>query len=316
MAERAPLTPTTRELSETYPQKSGDYERIIEQRRLISTMIGEYSTGILAVIGPCAMTDTEEMIAVEATRLADVARGNPNLQTLYRSPFWKPRTKKEDWHGLETTDPEIAYRIMVERSQATANMAVEIGTDPRHLSRYADLTTLAWKGGRNDLQPELTTALALHDPTLPVAVKNGLDGDILKALADVNTIETIRRGIGGRAILLFRGGLNATNPEDWEKQYLHAHDLTDGRMLVDWAHGGEQAHDPNGQFQKSVAGQIACMEHVIDIAERTGKIPAGIFAEASDVKSPTDPVMPFDIAIEGAQTLARIKTEQSLTTIS
>jgi hypothetical protein len=54
------------------------------------------------------------------------------------------------------------------------------------------------------------------------------------------------------------------------------------------------------------------MEHSIDIAERTGKAPAGIFAEASSAKSPTDPVMPFETAVEGAQRLAKIKQQLSV----
>ena len=313
MAERAPTYPTTNDLADKYPLKLGHRERLAERRQRTSNMLGEYSTGLLAVIGPCGMTDTEDIIRAEAAQLSQLSADNPDLEALYRAPFWKPRTNKQDWHGLETSDPETAYRIMAERSQETANMAVEIGADPRHLPRYADHTTLAWKGGRNHHQPELTTALALHDPNLPVAVKNGLDGDILKALADIEAIKTMRRGMGARAILLFRGGLNATTPEAWEEQYLYAHELTGGRLLVDWAHGGEQAHDPNGKFGKSPEGQIECMEHTIDIAERTGKIPAGIFAEASSAKSRTDPVMPFDTAVEGATRLLKVK---QLTTTS
>jgi len=311
MAERAPIQPTTHELARLHPRLPGSHEQLLRQRLRATSLLGEYSAGLLAVIGPCAMTDAEEIIQSESERLALASTKNPNLMALYRAPIWKPRTRKEDWHGLETTNPELAYRIMVQRSHATANMAVEIGTDPRHLSRYGDHTTLAWKGGRNHEEPALTEALALYDPTLPVAIKNGLDGDITPALADIETIESLRRGIGARAILLFRGGLNATTPETWEEQYLLAHEATNGRLLVDWAHGGEQAHDPNGVFGKSVEGQIACMEHTIEIAERTGKAPAGIFAEASSAISPTDPVMPFDEALEGALALAKIK--QSVT---
>lgn len=307
MAERAPIQPTTHELARRHPRTPDHHEQLLQQRMRAAGLIGEYSTGLLAVIGPCAMTNAEAIIAHESQRLAQVSAENADLLALYRAPVWKPRTRKEDWHGLETTDPELAYRIMVERSHDTANMAVEIGTDPRHLSRYGDHTTLAWKGGRNHEEPALTEALALYDPTLPVAVKNGLDGDIAPALADVEIIEALRRGFGARAILLFRGGLNATNPEAWEEQYLLAHEATNGRLLVDWAHGGEQAHDPDGKFGKSVEGQIECMEHTIEIAERTGKAPAGIFAEASSAISPTDPVMSFEAAVEGAETLAKIK---------
>ncbi len=54
------------------------------------------------------------------------------------------------------------------------------------------------------------------------------------------------------------------------------------------------------------------MEHTIDIAERTGKAPAGIFAEASSAKSPTDPVMPFELAVEGAIALAKAKQQVTI----
>lgn len=310
MAERAPTYPITNELAERHPLPPGHREQLLQRRMRVSEAMG--GTGLLAVIGPCAMTSAETIIRAEATRLAEVTDENDGLEALYRMPFWKPRTNKRDWHGLETTDPELAYKLMAERSGATANIAVEIGTDPRHLSRYADMTSLAWKGGRNDTQSELTYALATHDTTLPIAVKNGLDGDVLRAVDDVERIEELRQGMGARAILLFRGGLNATSPEAWEEQYLKAHELTDGRLLVDWAHGGEQAHDPNGAFGKSVEGQIACMEHTIEIAERTGKAPAGVFAEASSAKSPTDPVMPFEAAIDGAQRLVAIKQQQTV----
>lgn len=310
MAERAPTYPTTNELEVLHPRRRDCRERLLERRAKVSDAMG--GAGLLAVIGPCAMTEAEAIIRVEAARLAEVSEGNNDIEALYRMPFWKPRTRKEDWHGLETTNPELAYRLMVEGANRAANIAVEIGTDPRHLSRYADATTLAWKGGRNDDQAELMYALAVHDTTLPVAVKNGLDGDILKAMQDVERIEELRHGIGARAIVLFRGGFNAKSPEAWEDTYLAAHDLTGGRLLVDWAHGGEQAHDPEGKFGKSVEGQIACMEHTIAIAEQTGKVPAGVFAEASSAKSPTDPVMPFETAIDGAQRLARIKQSLSL----
>jgi phospho-2-dehydro-3-deoxyheptonate aldolase len=308
MAERAPTYPTNHDLAGKYPIAAGHYERVAEQRQRVSDMLGKYSTGLLAVVGPCAMTEAEDIMRAEALRLAQI-------EALYRTPFYKPRTNKKDWHGLETSNPEAAYRIMTELAADTANLAVEIGADPRHLPRYADSTTLAWKGGRNHEQPELTYALALHDPMLPVAIKNGLDGEIGQAMQDIERIEELRCGMGARAILLFRGGLNATSPEAWEEQYLLAHEATEGRLLVDWAHGGEQAHDPKGRFGKSVIGQIACMNHTIEIARRTGKVPAGIFAEATDAVSPTDPVMSFDVAIEGVQTLAEIKAEQQLISV-
>ncbi len=308
MPKFAPDIPTTQELQAMYPQTPEQRARIDEMRLRVSHMLGGHSTGLMASIGPCAMTKAELIMKSESERLARLTDDpDSGIVALYREPDWKPRTRPEDWHGLMTTDPQAAYRILTEHAANGANVAVEISADPRHLKRDSHLLTLAWKGGRNDQEEELTQALASHNPNLPIAIKNGLSGDIEHALIDVEEIERIRAGMGARAILLFRGGNNAQTPDKWEREYLHAHELTNGRLLVDWAHGGEQAHDPKGEFQKSVLGQIACMNHTIEIAQRTGKTPAGIFTEASDAESPTDPVMPFDIAIEGVRVLAGVK---------
>jgi hypothetical protein len=66
------------------------------------------------------------------------------------------------------------------------------------------------------------------------------------------------------------------------------------------------AHHPEGIYAKSVAGQIACIEHVIAIADK-GELPAGIMMEASDADSPTDPLIPFSIAIEGLRQLSSLR---------
>jgi phospho-2-dehydro-3-deoxyheptonate aldolase len=56
-------------------------------------------TGLLAVIGPCAMTEAEAIIQAEAAQLAAISGDTDDLEALYRMPFWKPRTNKNDWHG-------------------------------------------------------------------------------------------------------------------------------------------------------------------------------------------------------------------------
>ena len=80
--------------------------------------------------------------------------------------------------------------------------------------------------------------------------------------------------------------------------------------MVDTAHGSEMAHDPRGQFGKTVLGQIACLDHVIDLAQQ-GFITSGIMIEASDYEHPdpfrqTDPNMPFFHALNGVQELHKI----------
>ena len=307
MPKFAPELPTTQTLREKYSLSPEQRAVIAARRTRVSDMLGGHSAGLLVVIGPCAMTQTETILRREARQMSGLADEDLDIEGLYREPEWKPRTNDEDWHGLITTEPEAAYRTLHEHAGTYANVAIEISADPRHLERNSDLVTLAWKGGRNDVKGELTEGLALRDPTLPVAVKNGLNGEIDRALTDVERIETLRDGMGARAILLFRGGNNAQNLDAWEEQYLQAHARTNGRLLVDWAHGGEQAGDPRRKFKKSQLGQIACMLRTIDIAQRTGKTPVGIFSEASDAYSPTDPTIPFEQAVEGARILAEIR---------
>jgi hypothetical protein len=152
-------------------------------------------------------------------------------------------------------------------------------------------------------------AIARHDPTLGVGVKNGLSGAIDTALQHVDRINTMREGYEdpASAVLVYRGGENAKNPLAWRNAYLDAHEQTSGLVIVDIAHGTEMAHDPDGQFKKTVAGQILAMEAVLDLA-REGYAPAGIMIEASDLKSRTDPHMPLEIALNGVKQLYNIKT--------
>ncbi len=309
MATYAPERPTTSTLRERHPATPEQLETTAAMRSRVSRVIGGQSLDLLVVVGPCAMTLDREIAISESGQLAELSTPDSGIVGVYRDPFWKPRTRPEDWFGLETTDPDAAYETLVALATTNGNAASEIGHIP-HLERYAELLALAWKGGRafdSNENAKLTEAMALHNPDIPVAVKNGLDGEVDDALNDIATILRLRQGMGAGAVLLYRGGKNATTPETWEKQYLRAHEQTDGQLIVDWAHGGEQAHDPEGKFGKSVIGQIACMNHFIEIVERTGQAPIGILAEASSAKSPTDPVMPFDAALEGAVRLAKIK---------
>lgn len=321
MAEFAPSKPDNQDLRNRYPQTIEEQARIHEMRQRASLIMGERSTGFLVVIGPCGLTDEaieSGTIGNESLDLTKLnASGDKDALWLHRMPDWKPRTKQADWHGLITSNPELAYRTLRESAHRAANVAMEINTDTRpktdHLKRNADSLTLAWKGGRNGTEAGLTRELALHDQSLPIAVKNGLDGTIDMALGDVATIEELRgqsieSGIAARAILLYRGGENAMNPRAWEEQYRRAHEATGGRLLVDLAHGTEMAHDPvEGRFKKSVQGQIDAGAHLLEIIARTGEAPAGIFMEASNHPGKTDPNMPFKEALNIAHLLAEAK---------
>lgn len=294
----AELTPTTAELQERHPLDPIAELVIAERRAAFGYVARHPESGTLGLSGPCA---PDEMgvgrLQTEAEEIYDLEQQQSGLVTAQRRPTWKPRTNLDSWWGHETTDPEGAYSALTTQANTVGNAAIELGHVP-HVQRYGDRIVFGWIGARTDNR-ELKIAIAMADPSLPLGVKNGLDGDITGALDDIKAIEDARGEDGAPALLVYRGGTGAADPQAWEYGYMTALEATEGRMIVDPAHGGEMAHDPDGRFAKSVLGQQACLEHVIQIAERHGMAPAGIMLEASDTHSQVDPVIPHALALDG-----------------
>jgi phospho-2-dehydro-3-deoxyheptonate aldolase len=314
MAMYAPEVPSLSELEGAHPLAIETEAEIMTARTDVSDVLSGERDGLVVIEGPCAMTLARDIIDQEGEALYAAQQRESGLLTLHRMPPWKPRTNPGDWHGLESESETVvdAYRTVAERAAATANVAIEIG-HIAHLDRYGRRITLGWSGSRNAEDGDLIEALALHDQSMPVGVKNGMDGTIDGALGHVARINELRDGHGAPAVLIYRGGTNAQAPEAWAENYRAALDATDGQMIVDTAHGGEMAFDPNGHYKKSIVGQIACLEKVIEIAEDYGETPAGIIMEASSAESPTDPVMPFRIALNGARRLHELRMSVSST---
>lgn len=296
MADRAPEIPTTHELASMYPlENSSELEIAMARSRVSDLLIGE-SSGLVAILGPCAMTGEVSTIKREGESLADMTMSTEGLMALHRMPPWKPRTNPEDWHGEETTNPTGAYATVVRQAILESGVSIEFGMK-EHIERYGPMITFGWIGGRNIHNSGLMDAVATQAADIPLGVKNGLDGDITPALGHITRLQELRRVDDAAVVLLYRGGENAQDPVSWERNYREALVRTGGRMVVDVAHGSEMAHDPNRRFKKSYEGQRAALEHVIDIAETYGEMPRGIMAEASEAHSPTDPHMPFEEAI-------------------
>lgn len=282
----------------------------------------------IGIIGPCAMTNHPVELIQEGRQI--VAIGGDGLVAVQRMPVWKPRSNPEkDWQGLETGLVEIrdgkgytiestkvegakaAYSILGAAAEQYGGAAIEVAHD-EHFKRYDRFVPVIWSGSRAIDNIEHQLMIATRDPKTPFLVKNGMDGSIDKALAVVDRINQVRNGWvenPATTAVVFRGGENLRTPESWEKAYIDALDATNGKLIVDVAHGSEIAHDPNGQFGKSVKGQIAAMQSVIRLA-REGHVPAGIMIEASNLESPTDPVMPLSIALRGVKALHKAKTRQ------
>ena len=313
MAQIAPEKPTVEELERMFPMDPVTAENIAEARKRASNVIRGDVLGFIGTQGPCAATletdDSGELYAdQEGDQLREIESTRPGLVLLNRKPVWKPRTDPDQWHGVETEPDTVvpAYGLIASGGRKAANVAIEIG-HKYHIRRYGQWLSFAWNGGRSIDDRELVEAVATELPDLPYGIKNGLDGEIDMALQHVDLVHQLRGITGAPAILIYRGGTNAKNPDDWEKQYRRALEITEGKMIVDPAHGGEMAHDPDGKFQKSIVGQIACLNSVIRIGADYGELPLGVMIEASGAHSPTDPVMPPDVALNGILQLYDMK---------
>jgi len=314
-----PQTPTTAELQQRYPLSLDAELAIANQRDGISSVLIEPADALFASIGYCALPgrDQRHVMRSEGRQVAALEGIGPSMKTSQRAPAHKARTHPErDWQGEEQTDPEGAYETTRDQAEQYANVAAEVRCNT-HLERYSHMLSWIWTGGRNADDDELMDNVALYDRRLPVGNKNGLDGTIETALRQVTRINELRSDYEAPApapapaILVYRGGRNATNPRSWREQYLRALDVTEGKLIVDVAHGSEMAHDPEGNFAKSEAGQILAMEAVLYLAQ-DNYAPAGIMAEASDLPSRTDPHMPLAVALAGIRELYSIKVGEAI----
>lgn len=314
MPRHAPDIPNLSQLAAMYPLQESTVQAITAARDKVAAILTGRQPGIIAIVGPCAMTVDRTTLNAEGNQLQQLAWEHDGLVVLHRMPPWKPRTNPGDWHGLETELETVvsAYRTIAQRASMAANVAIELGY-AAHLERYGSRLTFGWTGSRHVMHDDLMQAVIGGDPTLPIGVKNAMDGTIDSA---IDAIERINAAQPERApaILIYRGGANAQDAEAWQRQYRQALERTSGRLIVDTAHGGEMAFDPYRAYGKSVRGQIACMEAVLRIADVSGEAPLGIMMEASDAVSPTDPVMPFTVALDGVNHLYRIRSDSTPTT--
>lgn len=304
MATYAPDLPTTAELHERYPLSDDAYERISASREAFSDVI-RTGVGFIGASGSCSLTNNVYQTHRQGDELAKLSRTENGLVTVQREPMWKPRSNPDDWHGLETTEPEAAYNLLSILADAHAGLAVEVRT-PEHIDRYGHLLTFAWIGARSLDDTVSIMDIARKEPTLPLGIKNGLDGDIGTALSLVEQINVERGEHGAPAVLIYRGGENAKTEEEWRTRAIQAVDKTEGKVIIDVAHGSEMAHHPTGDFAKSILGQTACLASLASIM-RDGSLSSGVMIEASATPSKTDPVIDPGLALDHIKALNAIK---------
>lgn len=309
----------------TYPRP--DSQLVVAP--LVAAQRAEYATvitsdGLLVFAGGCALTNEREIIAREGRALAELQAGYNGLVTGQRLLPYKKRTprppeQQQPWEGLETTEPETAREIVAHQAAMHGSLAAEVAL-PHHLPTYGNSLSFAWLGARTkDLR--LVEQVALYDLSLPVGIKNSLSGDIEPALTTVRTINELRARAADRlevvaapAVLIYRGGENAQTPQAWEDRRLRAHEITEGRMLDDMAHGTEMAHDPAGQYQKSIVGQERAWEHLLELVAE-GYVGVGVLTEASDAASLIDPNMPFARGVANIKRMHNIKMTGNLAVV-
>lgn len=304
---QAPETPTTQYLHNRYPLSEQGAKGIENMKLLVSSSIEDYETQTLGIIGYCARPGQEHApeIMLESGLVAKAHDPEDGLVTLHRGPMWKPRSDPSEWHGIETTHPEGAYITMRDQAEVYANLAVEV-RHKYHLQRYGHLLSFMWTGGRSVNDSELMKTVALENPSIPLGIKNDLDGTIDLALEQIEQVTALRGKDGAPAILIYRGGLKASSPKAWEEAVMYVHERTKGRFILDTAHGAEMAHDPKRKFGKSVDGQVLAA-YAMNRLVRQGYAPAGSMMEASELKSRTDPHMPLYIALATIKEQHRLK---------
>lgn len=309
----SPETPTNSELYLANPVERQDHLQIAAARIAINSAIAHPNNRFL-LVGPCALTEEPEMLLEEHADWNAYAQENGLVVAMRRHP-WKPRSvlgwdaKMGKWHGLETGyedgdgDPadaaRTAFEILHQGATTHGNISMEVAFD-QHVLRYGPMLAFAQVGARTPSEYYANDAdyqsflelLAKREPTLPIGIKNDTNGSIERAAKDVTRINEIRSGLGysavSRAVLIYRGGDSANTPETWLDGAVEAIQRTNGAVILDVAHGGEQAFDPEGKYKKSETGQLLCLEASI-VLRQAGLRYVGIAAESSNVPSPMDP---------------------------
>lgn len=269
---------------------------IVSKREQVSKVLLGIMPGLVSNNGPCALTGHHDEILAEGERFAALETDNQHLVVLRRLPPWKPRSKPESWWGEETTNESGAVNTLQTVADRMHNVSIELGLED-HPGRYMSLLSFAWSGARNFNNKKLLEEFVLADRLLPFGVKNDLSGDIDELVQTTSLLSTLRGEGSAPVVPIWRGGDNAQDPHTWEQAFRKLHDATGGLFIVDAAHGGEMAHHPGNTFEKSQEGQIACLDHIIELALK-GVSACGVMIETSDVESPVDPVIPVNTAME------------------
>ncbi len=273
-----------------YPLLEDGSRFVLESRQTIAEIIAGNDPRLLVVAGPCSIHDP--VAALEyAQRLQGLAQLYPNeLMVVMRVYFEKPRTVV-GWKGL-INDPgvdgsfaineglEIARKLLVEITSLKVPAATEF-LDTIIGQFIADLISWGAVGARtteSQIHRDLASGLSM-----PVAFKNGTDGDIQVAIDAVRAARTpqwfpsiTREGVA--AILATKGnewghivlrGGSKSGPNFKSAEVKRAVSLLKKSglppyLMIDCSHGNSfKDHLKQIDVATDISRQIATGEHSI-----------------------------------------------------
>jgi 3-deoxy-7-phosphoheptulonate synthase len=281
--------PTPAQLTEDHPLTDEAERMIADARQQIIDVLEGRDKRMIVIVGPCSEDDSVQSdgtpsvvrYASELKKLAGEPDIKEKLLLIMRCPPAKPRSDL-GLAGLEQKDVVVAHRLLTDIANLGLPLAIEV-MEPEHIARYGRLICLPWVGARNNRDTMLRHALSAYSD-FPILIKNDERGDLKPALQAIDTIGeghdnariTLpdgRTGYVGRTAgsshtgLIWRGGTEYMSAEKFEEG-LQKVAKTKRPYAIDCAHANEQAHDP--EHGKSVAGQKACFDHVLQLLAQDG----------------------------------------------
>src|SRR5690348_9128734 len=109
-------SPTPSDLHAMYGLSGDAQWGVLDARDAVSDAIrNPQDDTLIAVLGPCALTNDPEAVAAEGARIKELTVVRRGIVAVHRMAPWKSRSEPEtSWNGLETTDPEAAFRILAD----------------------------------------------------------------------------------------------------------------------------------------------------------------------------------------------------------
>lgn len=185
----------------------GAVEARDKSREEIGKIFSGESDKQLIILGPCSL-DAETDYSALFDHLEELQATHPDAVIAFRGNGAKPRTGS-GWRGLKTStnlhEREALITVYQEAFRRKIPIITEI-TDSNELGSLAPYLSGAWLGARDMTSTALRAAFAaIH---IPVAIKNGLDGEPGAVKNAMNAIKSNTKLNDGSGVNL--GALGAT----------------------------------------------------------------------------------------------------------